>query len=83
MVSNIPLVNNKNYKVIINNHEAIFKVIDYLSKFLGSNIYKIDVINSGGITDNGLFYNHGVVTDMNTNNKINYDDTSFQLSVQE
>ena len=83
MVSNIPLVNNKIYKVIINKHEAIFKVIDDVLKSMNLNLYKIHVINSGGIPDNGLFYYHGVIKDINTNTTINTNDTSFQLSVQE
>jgi len=77
-----PLVINNTYKVIINNKESTFKIIKFIGKTISYYYYKIHVINSGNIRDNGLVYKSGVLFDNDTNTVIKQNDTSFQLSVQ-
>ena len=82
VLSNFPLVTNNTYKVIINNKESTFKIIKFLGKDSSYYFYKIDLINSGNIRDNGLvYYKSGVLLD-SANTVIKQNDTSFQLSVQ-
>ena len=61
-----PLVVGNIYRLIINNKEAIFKIIKFIVKFNSLFIYKMELIN-----------NYDISIDYYRSN-----DTSFQLSVQ-
>jgi len=84
-VYSFPLVINNTYKVIINNKTAIFKIIESSERLLEKYYYyKIHVINSGNIRDNGLVYDSGIIYDniiYGNNTPIKQNDTSFELSV--
>ena len=83
VIYSYPLVVGNIYRVIINNKEATFKIIKFLQKDNLGFIYKIDVINNYGIKETGIYYKNKITYDGDTDNIINNNDTSFQLSVQE